>query len=223
MDAGYSVILLYVGRPRTGKSWVGLSTACVFDPKFRTEPIMYFSIKTFAIEILNRIINKNFFFEYKVFLIDEVGKDLDFRVYSSLFNRTFSYILQTQQIVNKLFILCLPHAKLLAKAHHYLINYVARCSRARGKVVVYEITTDYADLEGKSIFRSKLETIHNFPTPPQNVIEWFDKFERERKQDMGAEILKEMSAKELKEEHIDAQQKALDNLFNKLGIKDGGT
>lgn len=213
---GFSVVILIVGRPRTGKTWLALTIASLLDPYFIEHPNMYFNIFDFTKDMVAGI-KKDYTFPRKVFLIDEVGRDLDYRAYSSIFNKTFNYVLQTQQIVNKIFILVLPHAKLLAKAHHYFLDYVLKTGK-RGSFLTYKINTDYADLEGKTIYRQKLERLSGFILPHPKVIDWFKNFEVARKQEIGEDILKLMENKNKKQIELENMEKLLESIDTNIDI-----
>ena len=199
LKAGHSLVILFVGRTRLGKTWSAMSLASLLSDSFIVSPKRWVSFKEYGEDILNEII-KNGYEGLKddIYILDECGKDLDFREYASKFNRIFSHILQTQQIANKVFILILPDAKLLAKAHHKLIDLIV-WKRSRDVMEISKLASCPADLSGRQSYRYKIETILGFPLPHPNIIKWFETIEKPQKQDIAKALLKSLAEPEKKE------------------------
>jgi hypothetical protein len=189
LKAGHSVVILIVGRTRLGKTWLGLTMASLFSDKFIDNPVRWVGFEQYARDILGEITTSGYSnLKQDVYILDECGRDLDYRVYASGFNRLFSHIFQTQQIMGKIFILILPDASLLAKAHHKLINYTM-WKVTRDLTITYKIVSHPADITGKDIYNKKVETVLNFPLPHPKIIEWFDKIEKPQKREIAQELL----------------------------------
>lgn len=157
VENGYSPIILIVGKQRRGKSNMGVAIGNLL--------MQHFHNKSFSPQ-------KNLFFDpidllmhmedarKEPLIIDEAGVMFNAQEFYSHLNIAMNKIIQSQAVLNNVYILILPMAKNLAKSHRNFINFRLNMV-ARGMAIVHKYNIKYEDFdEGKK--RCKFVFIERF-------------------------------------------------------------
>lgn len=159
---GFNPILVIVGKPRMGKTWVGLDIALELDKDFSSETSYYISLKDFIMDLAK--------LQGRVIIIDDPGSKLSTFQWSSIWNQAFSFILQTQGYKNNCFILIVPHIKYVIKAHRYMVDLMAEVF-ARGCAKFNIIRTNWGEMRpNRDMYRMNVESVIGFPRPPLKIL-----------------------------------------------------
>jgi len=115
----YSPVVICQGNPQIGKSSIVWKIAnLISDLKYGKEwNYEEFCAKSFEefIELVDK-------YDNEVLVVEEAGFQISAFEWQNLQNRLFNQILQTQAYKHNIYILVLPHAKGIAKAHRRMID-----------------------------------------------------------------------------------------------------
>ena len=172
--AGFSPIILIVGKQRMGKTFAALTFASWLDKTFDPEKQMFFDILSFA-----KAVNK---YNNKVLILDEVGVELDTYRYSDARQRAFSHIVQSQAYKQNTLFLVLPHSSDLARCHRKYVDALIVIP-ARRMAIMYMPSVFYHDMNEIDIRTRKATVMVGVPLPPQHLLELYkQRYEKQIKQ-----------------------------------------
>lgn len=163
---GYSPIVLFVGRQRSGKTALALKIASEIDPDFNISEQM-----TFRIEDFLKIYDK---YSKKIIILDEAGVPLDPYEHASITQRVYTHVIQTQAYKQNILFLVLPKASGIGKRHAQYTDALV-VVRGRGKYSFYKTLHWAGDFSQKPPKLFLLEIVNGVPLPPKGIWEHYMK------------------------------------------------
>ena len=161
---GYSPIILFVGRQRSGKTALALKIASEIDPAFNIQEQM-----TFRIEDFLKIYDK---YSNKIIILDEAGVPLDPYEHASITQRVYTHVIQTQAYKQNILFLVLPKASGIGKRHAQYTDALV-VVRGRGKYSFYKCLHWAGDFSQKPPRLFLLEVVNGVPLPPHHIWDFY--------------------------------------------------
>jgi len=161
-----SPIVLFTGRPRSGKTFFAMRCAWELYPdKFDFTHVVK-DIKEFA-ELFKKLDND-------IIILDEASSSLYVYDWNSIYQRVFSIINDTQAYKHILVFIILPQAIELGKLQRYKVDAVVETHRFGNDKVFYKYLIHmkrYSDLSMRPpILKLIAENIGPIPSPPDHIV-----------------------------------------------------
>ncbi len=161
---GYSPIVLFVGKQRTGKTFCALLFAYIFDKRFDTDKQMIFNIADFIEAVWK--------YEHKVLVLDECGTYLDPTMHLQIQQRAYAHVIQSQAYKQNIIFLITPHAFDFGKYHRKDVDsIVSMISRNEfgSMAKIYSVDTWRANINEIKMRMKHQETLCGIPQPPNHI------------------------------------------------------
>lgn len=160
-----SPIVLFTGRPRSGKTFFAMRCAHEIYPKKFDFTHVVKDIKEFA-ELFKKL-------NHDVVILDEASSSLYVYDWNSIYQRVFSIINDTQAYKHIIVFIILPQAIELGKLQRYKVDAVVETRRFGKDKVFYKYLIHmkrYSDLSMKPpLLRLIAENIGPVPPPPEFI------------------------------------------------------
>jgi len=162
-------IILIVGGVRTGKSYMGLKIAETYckllNKKFDVNKQCSFDIIPFLKWSQDETDN--------VFVLDEVGVNLNPQEWYSVQSRVFRNFTQAQGYLRNVMILVLPNISFLLKSIRFMCNYVLE-TRNQGKGFIRKVAMDHSRGKGYLMNIGSIK----FSLPSKETIKEYEKMKK---------------------------------------------
>lgn len=183
INAGYSPLVLIVGRQRVGKTALALYWAWLIGQlrghPFNIKTDMFFSVLDFATMTKQE--------SNKTWVIDEAGVSLDPHGHAMLDQRVYSKIVQTQAYKSNVVFLVLPFARGIGKEHRDYVDVILSVT-SRGTYKMEYIYKNYSQLNFRPFFKELFEMRYGIPLPPGHV---WDEYKNNKQDEYKTTILNE--------------------------------
>lgn len=191
--AGYSPIILIVGKQRRGKTMFALTIAHTLEGNnFNMEE----QLKVNALDIC-KAYDK---YSGKVLIFDEGGKELDLYRAMDEVNRAISHVIQSQAYKRNVLIIISPFANEIGKGHRKHVDAVVEIYK-RGAYRLYALYSWYADINDTPVRMIGMEDIERIPLPPPEVVAYYKQYkEKQTKQEILTDEIGKLERRKIKKE-----------------------
>lgn len=189
-----SPIVLFTGRPRSGKTFFAMRVAHeVYPNKFDFTHVVK-DIKEFA-QLFKKL-------NHDIIILDEASSSLYVYDWNSIYQRVFSIINDTQAYKYNIVFIILPQAIELGKLQRYKVDAVVETHRFGKDKVFYKYLIHlkrYSDLSMRPpLLKLIAENIGPVPQPPEHIVKPY----------------LELQQKQFKEDILQTQIEAMDKKIN---------
>lgn len=160
---GYSPIVLFVGRQRTGKTACAMRFAWELDHKWTPE------LMTYKIEDFVNLYDK---YNNKIIILDEASVPLDPYEHANITQRVYKHVIDTQAYKQNIVFLVLPFARGIGKQHRDHVNVIVNM-RGRGYYQAKAVLSRHDDLSFRVPWTMIIEEVWGIPLPPKEIWEQY--------------------------------------------------